>query len=264
MLDNCEHVLGAAGSVVSALLGSARGVRVLATSREWLRVTGEQAFPVPPLAVPGVDSSDDGRALDHGVAEYEAVTLLEERAVAVLPGFRVDRDNEEAVARLCRRLDGLPLAIELAAVRLRMLSLEQILQRIEDRFRLLTTKHRGALARHQTLRAAVEWSFGLCSRPSRCCGLGCRCSRVSSISRRPSRCVPVLGLAEEDILDAVSGLVEKSVVSPVQRGTTMWYRMLETIRQYGREQLAVRGEEALLRRRHRDYYLAGVSPLVRS
>ncbi|WP_395475358.1 ATP-binding protein [Saccharopolyspora spinosa] len=163
VLDNCEHVLGAAGSVVSALLGSARGVRVLATSREWLRVTGEQAFPVPPLAVPGVDSSDDGRALDHGVAEYEAVTLLEERAVAVLPGFRVDRDNEEAVARLCRRLDGLPLAIELAAVRLRMLSLEQILQRIEDRFRLLTTKHRGALARHQTLRAAVEWSFGLCS-----------------------------------------------------------------------------------------------------
>lgn len=257
VLDNCEHVLGPARAVVSALLTSAPGVRVLATGRERLGVAGEQVFPVPPLAVPGVDSSDDGRALrDRGVAQYEAVTLLEQRAVAVVPGFGVDRDNEETVVRLCRRLDGLPLAIELAAVRLRVLSLEQVLQRIEDRFRVLTTGHREAPARHQTLRAAVAWSFDLCSPAEQV--LWARLSVFAGdfdLEAAEQVCAGA-GLAEEDVFDAVCGLVEKSVVTSVPGDATMRYRMLETIRQYGREQLAARGEEALLRGRQLDYCLA--------
>ncbi|QIZ36542.1 LuxR C-terminal-related transcriptional regulator [Saccharopolyspora sp. ASAGF58] len=257
LLDNCEHVLAAAAAVLSAVLRSAPGVQVLATSRERVGVAGEQVLSVPPLTVPRLEPSNGGRPLqDDGVGQHEAVTLFEQRAAAVQPAFTVDPDNEAEVAQLCQRLDGLPLAIELAAVRLGAMSVGQILQHLEDRFRFLTTGHRMAPARQQTLRAAVEWSFGLCSPAEQV--LWARLSLFAGefdLEAAEQVCAGA-GLAEEDILDAVSGLVEKSVVSPVQGGTATRYRMLETIRQYGREQLAARGEETLLRRRHRDYYLA--------
>ncbi|MGW3468727.1 ATP-binding protein [Saccharopolyspora sp. NPDC000995] len=258
VLDNCEHVLAASAAVLSALLRSAPGVRVLATSRERLGVAGEQVLSVPPLTVPRLESSNGGRGLrDDGGGQHEAVTLFEQRAAAVQPAFTLDRDNEASVTQLCQRLDGLPLAIELAAVWLRAMSVGQILQHLKDRFRLLTTGHRMAPARQQTLQAAVEWSFDLCSPAEQVLW-----ERLSVFAGEfdldaANQVCAGAETAESDVLDAVFGLVDKSVLTPVQdAGSAVRYRMLETIREYGREQLAARGEQTLLRRRHRDYYLA--------
>ncbi|QIZ38793.1 LuxR C-terminal-related transcriptional regulator [Saccharopolyspora sp. ASAGF58] len=250
VLDNCEHLVTAAAQMVNAVLPAAPGVRVLATSREPLNVPGEQVFPVPPLGVPQLDTSGGG------VGQYEAVTLFAERGAAALPGFRVDRENEPAVARLCQRLDGLPLAIELAARRLRGLSVEQILQRLENRFQLLTAGPRGGLPRHQTLQAAIEWSFDLCSPTEQT--LWARLSVFAGefdLEAAEQVCAGS-DVAEGDVLDTIFGLVDKSILSRAENDTTTRYRMLETIRQYGRQRLAAQGAETMLRRRHRDYYLA--------
>ncbi|MGW3473759.1 ATP-binding protein, partial [Saccharopolyspora sp. NPDC000995] len=171
VLDNCEHLLDACSELVSRLLPAAPGVRFLVTSQQSLGVAGEHVWPVPSLSVPDVISTNNNGELTVNIPQqgpqYESLALFEERATAVLPGFELSGDNEVAVTRLCQRLDGLPLAIELAAVQMRVLSVEEIVARLEDRYRLLTSGNRGALPRHQTLRAAVEWSFDLCSEQER-------------------------------------------------------------------------------------------------
>ncbi|MFF9807394.1 LuxR C-terminal-related transcriptional regulator [Streptomyces coeruleorubidus] len=159
VVDNCEHLAGACARLAAALLHGTEGVRILATSRHRLGLTEEHLLEVRPLPVPDPDG-------DLSAAEgYPALTLFADRAAAVVPGFRLTPDNRASVARLCRRLDGLPLAIELAAVRLRVLDVDQLLDRLDDRYRFLTTGSPAALPRHQTLRAAVAWSHDLCTAP---------------------------------------------------------------------------------------------------
>jgi predicted ATPase/DNA-binding CsgD family transcriptional regulator len=237
--------------LVGDVLPAGAGWRVLATSREPLDIAGEQVWPVPPLSVPDAESL----AVDGGVHRYEALTLFEDRAAAVQPGFAINPDNEEAVAGVCQRLDGLPLAIELAAVRVRALSVEEILARLEDRYRLLTAGNRAAAPRHQTLRAAVEWSFDLCTELERT--LWARLSVFPGefdIQAAEQVCAGE-GLVAQEVLPGVAGLVDKSILTRSERGGHARYRMLDTIRQYGRERLTDSGEELALRRRHRDYYL---------
>ncbi|MFD2421881.1 LuxR C-terminal-related transcriptional regulator [Amycolatopsis pigmentata] len=260
VLDNCEHVLEASARLLNVLLPAAPGVQVLATSREPLRVAGEQVWMVPPLSLPRGDGPAGSRSPADSPGRYEALALFAERAAAVAPGFRVTAENEAAVARLCQRLDGLPLAIELAAVWLRVLPVEELLVRLENRYDLLTTGYRGGLAHHETLQAAVEWSFDLCSpaektlwtRLSVFAG-GCDLDAVESVCAGD-------GLDAEQVFTAVAGLVDKSVLVsvPEQHGGPARYSMLATIRQFGRQRLRDgddHGAEVVLRRRHRDYYL---------
>ena len=157
VLDNCEHLLSACAELAAALLHGTSGVRILATSRHRLALTEEHLLDVRPLPVPDPDSDLSA------AATYPALALFADRAAAVAPGFELTPDNRAAVARLCRRLDGLPLAIELAAVRMRVLGVDQLVARLDDRYRLLTTGSPAVLPRHQTLRAAVDWSHELCT-----------------------------------------------------------------------------------------------------
>jgi predicted ATPase/DNA-binding CsgD family transcriptional regulator len=252
VMDNCEHLLDACSCMVATLLATAPRLRVLATSRRPLAIPGECVRSVPPLSVPAVDqvTSDAAEGL-----QSEALTLFEDRAAAKEPSFQITRDNAAAVSQLCRRLDGVQLAIELAAVRLRALSLEQILDRLEDRFRLLNTGSRTALPRHRSLHAAVDWSFDLCTEQEKLAWA--RCS-VFAGGFDLDAAEAVCGdddLTRDDVFAAVAGLVDKSVLAREQLGTRVRYRLLETIRQYGRQQLDRSGATDTLRRRHRDYYL---------
>ncbi len=250
VLDNCEHLLRASAALADALLRSCPGVRLLATSRQPLGIDGEFVLPVPPLSLPDPDRVTGPEAL----MRYEAVNMFVERAVSALPDFRFDETNAAAVARICERLDGIPLAIELAAVRLRVLSVEQVLERLDNRYRLLTGGSRTAMPRQQTLRALIDWSFGLCS------------ERERTLWRRLSVFVGGFGLEAaravcsdeeipfETLQDLVTGLVDKSILLYEQVDSEVRYRMLDTIREYGRNRLAESGEESSLRRRHRDWY----------
>ncbi|MGW5360152.1 ATP-binding protein [Actinopolymorpha pittospori] len=276
VLDNCEHVLEACRRLVTVLLPAAPDLRVLATSREPLGVLGERLWSVPPLSVPtfippgrhGTDqdplehdgpgrgeSSRDGAPSGDASPHHEALMLFEDRATAVAPGFAVCPDNRDAVVRLCQRLDGIPLAIELAAVQVRVLSVEQILARLDRRYLLLTMQCRGAPPRHQTLRAAVEWSFDLCSEVEQ--ALWARCSVFAGefdMDAAEGVCAGD-GLSPDDVFDGVGGLVNKSILGCEEHAHQARYRMLDTIRHFGRERLAATGERDALRRRHRDYYL---------
>ncbi|MEO3795378.1 LuxR C-terminal-related transcriptional regulator [Nonomuraea sp. B10E15] len=249
VLDNCEHLLEECAVLATTLVRSAPELRILATSREALGIAGERVLAVPTLSLP--DSEDpQPQAWTRG----EAVQLFAERASAVLPGFEVTETNRTMVEGICRRLDGLPLAIELAAVRLRALSPEQLLDRLENRFQLLTTGPRATLPRQRTLRALVDWSHGLCTEPEQL--LWARASVFTGgldLEAAEAVCSGD-GIAREQVLDLVTGLVDKSLLVREDSPTGMRYRMLETIREYGREQLLASGQEATLRRRHRDHY----------
>ncbi|QIZ37140.1 LuxR C-terminal-related transcriptional regulator [Saccharopolyspora sp. ASAGF58] len=256
VLDNCEHVLSACSTLMSTLLAAAPAFRVLATSREPLNISGESVWQVQPLSLPAMDmSTPPGLLLERPSCQFEALALFEDRVASAAPGFTVNAENKELVARLCHRLDGVPLAIELAAVRLRVLSLEEVLGRLDDRFRLLTAGHRSSLPRQQSLRAAVEWSFDLCTEQERV--LWARCSVFAADFDLDAVEHVCAGdeLSEQDVLIALAGLVDKSVLTHSEKGGVGSYRMLETIRQYGRERLAEAGAEATLHHRHRDYFL---------
>ncbi|GAB3958897.1 LuxR family transcriptional regulator [Actinoallomurus acanthiterrae] len=245
ILDNCEHLVRACAILADALLRSAPGLRILATSRQPLGVVSEQTLSVPTLPVAATDAE---------AVAGDAVRLFAERAEAVVPGFAVTEDNREIVERICRRLDGLPLGIELAAVRLRALSVQQLLARLDDRFRLLTSGSRVVLPRHQTLRALIDWSHGLCTEAERLVW-----ARISVFSggldlEAAEQVCAGDGIAREDMLDLVGGLVDKSVLVREEHPGAVRYRLLETIRQYGRERLVASGTEDLILRRHRDYY----------
>ena len=250
VLDNCEHLIPAVAVLVDSLLRSCPRLRVLATSRESLAISGEVIFAVPPLPapVPGV------RAGVAEVGRCEAVALFVARAQTAAPEFRLSEDNHLAVAELCGRLDGLPLAIELAAARVRMLAPAQIVQRLAERFSLLNRGSRTAPERQQTLQACVDWSFDLCAKPERILWArlavfagGCELDAIEGV------CADEL-LPVEDLLDLVAGLVDKSVLISENVTGVSRYRLLETLRDFGQDRLIEAGERDVLRRRHRDWY----------
>jgi predicted ATPase/DNA-binding SARP family transcriptional activator len=241
VLDNCEHLIDACARLADRLLADCPGVRILATSREALGITGETLWPVPPLAFPG----DGSQVALEDVLGYPAVRLLAERGAAVRPGFTIHADLD-AVLAICRRLDGMPLAIELAAARLRTMTAAQIAGRLDDRFRLLTGGSRTALPRHQTLRAVVDWSWDLLDEPEH---VLLRRMSVFSGGVTIESIEEVCGC---DVFDALIGLVEKSLV--IVDGTGR-YRMLETIRAYSAGRLSQAGEARQIRRAHAHHFL---------
>jgi predicted ATPase len=255
VLDNCEHLLPASAILADALMRGCPGPRVLATSREPLSIAGELLFAVPPLSAP-----PPGHRL--GPAElrrYEAVELFLARAEAALPSFGLTDDNHGAVADLCHRLDGLPLAIELAAARAQVLAPQQILGRLADRFALLSRGCRGSPDRQRTLRACVDWSFDLCTKPER--KLWTRLSVFAGgfeLDAVEGACAGG-DLPEAGVWELVAGLVDKSILVRDDvgdgRAEAARYRMLATIRHYGRTKLIEAGEELVMRRRHRDWYV---------
>lgn len=230
VLDNCEHLIDACAHLADTLLAHSPGLRIVATSREPLGIVGESLLPVPPLE------------------PNPAVRLFADRAAAVSPGFALGTETLPLVADIVRRLDGLPLAIELAAARLRTLPLAEISRRLDDRFRLLTGGSRTALPRHRTLRAVVEWSWDLLTPAERL--LAERFS-VFPAGATPEAVAEVCG-DRHDTQELLSSLVDKSLLQKVDGGARL--RMLETIREYGSEKLAERGEIGEVRRRHAAYY----------
>jgi len=256
VLDNCEHLVDACARLVEALLQTCPRLRVLATSREALGIAGEIAWPVPSLSLPEPLAAVDPESIDD-LIRYEAIRLFIQRARAVLPGFELTPENAAATVQIVRRLDGIPLAIELAAARLKMLSPEQIAERLDDRFRLLTGGSRTAVPRHQTLQAAMDWSFDLLDDGERMLlrrlsvfGGEFDLEAVETICATPSdkRMPP--------ILDLLAQLIDKSLVMLDDTAGAPRYRLLETVRQYGRDRLVAAGEAVVFRRRHRDWYLA--------
>ncbi|MFF4778378.1 ATP-binding protein [Microtetraspora fusca] len=248
ILDTCEHLVDACAELTHDLLTRAPNLRIIATSRRSLNAPGEFTVAVPPLAVPGDDPSENPYT-------NEAVQLFAVRGSAVVPDFVVDESNVQAVSELCRRLDGIPLAIELAAVRLRALSVEQILALLADRFSLLAGASRTALPRHQTLRAAIGWSHELCEPAERL--LWARLSVFAGdFDLDAARYVCAGdGLDAATILNVISGLVDKSILFSFTTPVGHRYRLIDTLRQYGAEWLEKLGETEALRRRHRDHYL---------
>jgi predicted ATPase len=254
VIDNCEHLVDAAARLAHLLLSRAPDVTIVATSREVLGLPGEVVFQLPPLSLPRPDaaSADD-------LAASDAVSLFCERARAAQPGFGLTDGNAAAVAQICRRLDGIPLALELAAARLRVLGAQQVAQRLDHRFSFLTGADRTAAARHQTLRAAVDWSYDLLP-PAEQAILRRLSVFPGTFDLEAAEAVagevpadPGLGFP---VLDLIGRLVEKSLVLTEQPEDTVRYRLLETLRSYGAERLAEAGETEAVQRRHRDFFLA--------
>jgi predicted ATPase/DNA-binding CsgD family transcriptional regulator len=250
VLDNCEHLINGVAKLVETLLRDTVELRILATSREPLHVEGETVYPVAPLTVP-----DPRRPMGlQQLVGYEAVALFAERATVAVAGFELNEAHHVAVAEICSRLDGLPLAIELAVARLRVLTPEQIRDRLSDRG-LLTRGRRTASARQHTLRGCIEWSHDLCGDAERL--LWARLSVFAGdFDLEAAEGVAADDeLSAGDVLELVASLVDKSILVRAQeQGEVVGYRMLESIRTYGRHRLGEIGEEVLLRRRHRDWH----------
>ena len=248
VLDNCEHLLAACRDLTAALLRKCPEVRILATSREGLGVPGETLWRVPSLSSP-----DYTRHVPppEELVLYDAVRLFVDRAVAIAPGFTVTSENGLAVAQVCRRLDGIPLAIELAAARVKVLAVEQIAARLDDRFSLLTGGSQTTLPRHQTLRGAIDWSYNLLSEPER--ALLRRLSVFAGgCSLQAAERICASGSVETvSVLDVLTSLVDKSLVLAETQHGEARYRLLETVRQYARDRLVEANEEADVRTRHR-------------
>jgi len=252
LVDNCEHLVEPLASLVHGLLSHCPDLTVIATSRELLGVPGEVVWNVPPLSLPPPDVVPDE------LPDSDAVRFFCERATAVQSGFRLDETNTAAVVRICRRLDGIPLALELAAARIQVLSPRQVANRLEDRFRLLTGRGRSAVSRHRTLRAAIDWSYDLLS-PREQTALACLAVFAQSFDLEAAEAVmpdEPGGEDPSDSLDVLSRLVDKSLVVVLPGdGESRRYHLLETIRQYAAEKLADAGEEPVTRRRHRDAFI---------
>ncbi|MDT0343703.1 ATP-binding protein [Streptomyces litchfieldiae] len=249
VLDGFEHLVEPSAELVHELLRRAPGLRVLATGRRPLGVAGERLYPLPPLAAPTPGSG----AASALAPLSEAAWLFADRAAAVLPGFSVNEENHEVVAELCHRLDGIPLALELAAGRLRTLSLDQTLHRLDDRFRLLVGGSRGAPPHHQTLRTAIGWSHELCTPAQRL--LWARLSVFAGHFDLEAAEYVCSGpdLPADEVLDVLTELVAQSVVTREDGASGVRYRMLDTLRAYGADWLAATGDTDRLRRRHRDW-----------
>jgi predicted ATPase len=247
VLDNCEHVLDLSAQIAATILARCPGVTLLVTSQEALGLPSEAAWAVPPLTLPDPRL----RWEPDSLGAYDAIRLFVERARAARPGFTLNEATAPWVLEICRRLDGIPLAIELAAARLAFLSPEAIASRLDDRFHLLVGGSRIALPRHQTLRAAMDWSYSLLGVRERTLlrrltafgAGGWTLEAAEGICADPE-------LPAEAILDALGGLIAKSLVMVQEEGESLRYGMLETVRQYGRARLVEYGEEAWQRERH--------------
>jgi predicted ATPase/DNA-binding SARP family transcriptional activator len=253
VLDNCEHVIDQAAALAGRLLRGCPGLRILATSREPLGLPGEVVRAVPPLDVPDVAASRDAVQL----ARSPAVQLFVARAAAAAPEFALDADTAPAVAVLCRRLDGIPLALELAATRVRALGVDELVARLDDRFRLLTTGRRDAPARQQTLTAMIEWSWDLLTEPERVVlrrlsphADGCTLEAAEEVCAGPGT-VAAAGVARW-----LSRLVDRSLVMVVHGPDGPRYRLLESVAAYCGDRLAAAGEADRVRDRHGRYYTA--------
>jgi non-specific serine/threonine protein kinase len=252
LLDNCEHLIRQCAELAAALLRAASQVKILATSREALSVPGETAWRLPSLSLPERMQTPSVQVVTHS----DAVALFVERARAVRPDFTLTDQNAGPVAQIVSRLDGIPLAIELAAARISALSAEQIAARLDDSFRLLTGGPRVALPRQQTLRAALDWSYNLLDDDERTV---LRRLAVFSGGWTLGAAEAVCsddGVEEWRVLDLLAQLVNKSLVLTEECSGETRYRLLDTVRQYARERLATAAEAAGIRTRHRDWYLA--------
>ncbi len=251
VLDNCEHVLRTCAEIAYEVLRET-DTRILATSREALGVEGEHVLPVPSLELP----TGDRRLTAATSLRSAAVRLFLDRATAAQPSFQLTDDNAGVVVQLCRRLDGVPLALELAAARMRALPVEQIAARLDDRFRLLTGGSRMAVTRHQTLRATMDWSHDLLAEDERAVfrrlaafAGGCSLAAAEAVTAGDD-------VVSEDVLDVVTKLVDKSLVVPAATDGQARFTMHETVRAYARDKLVDAGEAEAVQRAHRDWYLA--------
>ncbi|MCP2353830.1 non-specific serine/threonine protein kinase [Nonomuraea thailandensis] len=250
ILDNCEHLVQATATLTASLLDQAPGLRILATSRQRLGLEDEVIMVVPPLDVP----AEAERAKDGNAPLHDAVKLFAERARMADSAFRIDEHNQDTIAKLCRRLEGIPLALELAAGWVRVLGTEEIYDRLSDRYRFLTRSLRAAEPTHRTLLAAVDWSFDLCDLREQFLW-----TRVS-VFPAPFDTDAALAVArsgqltDQEVVDALAGLTDKSILTCHPCDGRSRYSMLETIREYGAAKLAASGEEAYVRRLHRDHY----------
>ncbi|MFB7717619.1 LuxR C-terminal-related transcriptional regulator [Nocardia sp. NPDC056100] len=241
ILDNCEHLIEACAALVGRIIATTPDVRVLATSREVLGIPGEQVMPVPPLTIPEADTGD----------ESDALQLFIERASAANPEFKATPGNREVLAEICRRLEGMPLALELAALRLRMFTPEQILHRLDDTMGLLSAGPRTAPERQQTIEGAIRWSYNLCTPAEQ--SLWEQLS-VFAGGFDIEAAEAVCDLGRGSLIDALTGLVDKSVVAQRYDGDVARYSMLEPIRQFAADRLLERGDIHAVRARHRAHY----------
>jgi predicted ATPase/DNA-binding SARP family transcriptional activator len=251
VLDNCEHLVDACAELAHSLLRGCPELRVLATSREALGVKGERAWLVPPLSLPAGELADPREA-----GSTEAVRLFVERARDGVPEFELTPSNVGAVVEICRRLDGVPLAIELAAARVRVLPPEQIRERLDDAFRLLTSGGRTSVPRHRTLRAAIDWSHDLLRDASKVIFRRQAVFRGGFTLEAAEAVCSGDGVAAEEVLDLVARLVDRSLLEVREQEGVARYGPLETVRQYALEQLAEAGEAEAVRRRHAAHLLA--------
>ncbi len=249
IMDNCEHLLGACTTTAQKLLTACPNLKMLATSREALGLPGEMTYHVPSLQIPEKDFANN-----KDLWAVESMRLFHDRATSVKPDFDPDGAETEAAVRICSRLDGIPLAIELAAARVRSLPVAEIASRLSDRFRLLTGGSRSAMPRQQTLQALVDWSYDLLSEDERILLRrlsvftgGCTLAAAEFVC-------PENGLKSEDILNLIARLVDKSLLNYGDENGSARYEMLETIRQYAREKLVQTEEIEILRRKHLAYY----------
>jgi predicted ATPase/DNA-binding CsgD family transcriptional regulator len=258
ILDTCEHVVDASAALVQQLLAGCPAVRVVATSREPLRVRGETVWRVPPLELPSAGDS----LIPDELTRHEAIRLFADRAAAVRPGFALDAGNAAAVVRLCRTLDGMPLAIELAAARVGALSVEQIAARLGDRFQLLASGDRTAPVRQQTLRAAVDWSFELLTGPEQVLLRRLAVFSGWNLEMAEQVCADD-AIPAEQVLDLLAALIDKSLVTlDGELEGDARYRLLDTIREYATVRLLNAGEGPEIRRRQRDYMLSMVESVT--
>lgn len=254
VLDNCEHLIDASGQLADTLLHVAPRLKILATSREALGISGESTYPVPSLACPVPLAAGGTRDSFQDISQFEAVRLFMDRARAVQPTFQLTGRNSLAVAQICARLDGIPLALELAAARVKGMTVEQIASRLDDRFRLLTGSSRTALPRQRTLQAAIDWSYNLLSVDERVlfCRLavfagGCTLEAVEFVCAGD-------GLPTSQILDLLLRLVDKSLVQADTQSIETRYHMLETIRQYAQEKFADPAQSDWIRDQHLEFF----------
>ena len=256
LLDNCEHLIGACAEASDTLLHACPNLNILATSREALGIQGEHIFFVPTLALPSLDPLPP---IDQ-ITQTESVRLLLDRAIAIQPSFELNEKNIAAVAQICHRLDGIPLAIELGAARLKLLSPEQIATRLDDRFKLLTGGSRTALPHHQTLEALIDWSHDLLSEEERVLfhrlsvfSGGWTLEAAEVVCAAVQEVQPVI--KPDEILDLLAGLVNKSLVVVEEKGEETRFRLLRTIRAYSLTRLRQTEEEDPIQRKHLIYYL---------
>ncbi|MBI3974619.1 MAG: tetratricopeptide repeat protein [Chloroflexi bacterium] len=279
VLDNCEHLVAACASLAERLLRACPHLRLLATSRAPMGSEGETTRPVPPLATPDLYPDQDDAVPPEQLLAYDAVQLFVDRAVAARPDFALTAENARAIGQICHRLDGLPLALELAAARVPVLTPAQIAARLDDRFRLLTGGRRTALPRQQTLRATLDWSHAslapaeqslfrrlavfaggwtLEAAEAVCADAAAGAVAADATDRTDAAgaACPSEGVAAAEVLDLLARLVEKSLVVVDARGSEARFRLLETVRAYAAERLGEAGEAARLRARHATWYLA--------